>query len=36
MGNVNEFDEINENLYLGDYGSSLNIDKLKEKGIKKY
>ena len=32
---MNEFDEINENLYLGDYGSSLNIDKLKEKGIKK-
>ena len=31
MGNC----EINENLYLGDYGSSLNIDKLKEKGIKK-
>ena len=31
----NEFDEINENLYLGDYGSSLNIKKLKEKGIKK-
>ena len=32
---MNELDEINENLYLGDYSSSLNIEKLKEIGIKK-
>ena len=31
----NPFDEIIENLYLGDYDASLDIPKLKEKGIKK-
>ena len=31
----NPFDEIIENLYLGDYDASLDIPKLKEKGIQK-
>ena len=35
MFQSNEFDEITENLMLGDYNASLDVPQLKRKGIKK-